>query len=56
MVSLCIPIIIEYQIVTKMNDSWVSCMKGIVHTHRTKKSIRNAQILIVMGKPKINQH
>jgi hypothetical protein len=51
-----IPITTEYQIVTRTNDSWVSCMSDTVPTHRTKKTIRNAHIFIGMENPKINQH
>lgn len=44
------PITTEYQILIKMNGSWVSCMKGIVLTVRTEKSIKNTHKITDMGK------
>ena len=46
------PITTEYRILLKMIDYWVSCMKGIVCTLRTEKSISNHIYTNWHGKPK----
>lgn len=57
MVSLCIPITTEYQILTKMNGSWGSCMKDIVHTVQIKNQFVNTYIITDMGEQeKSNKH
>ena len=43
------PIITEYQIVTKTNDSWGSCMKDIVHTVQIKNQFLNTYLITGMG-------